>query len=154
MVHHLTTGLTLARMVPGKDELLVVPENLTAVAGRHEGLQAAQFPAYLQIALAHELIRDVLDRRYRLTPRLTATRDSEEFQVLLALWEGKAFHLGAGEIARNVDTECDALRALRPAEPLIQELRPRFDPRGGLGLYVLRGAASFRDVRVEPLDGD
>ncbi len=31
-------------------------------------------------------------------------------------------------------------------------LRPEFVPRGGLGLYVNRGSASFRHVVVEPLD--
>jgi hypothetical protein len=31
---------------------------------------------------------------------------------------------------------------------------PKFPPRGGLGLFVSLGIASFRNVTVEPLDGE
>jgi hypothetical protein len=34
----------------------------------------------------------------------------------------------------------------------IDRLQSKLGPRGGLGLYILQGSASFRRVVVEPLD--
>ena len=38
-----------------------------------------------------------------------------------------------------------------PNNPFVQQLQPAFDPHGGVGLYVLRGSASFRAVTMTPL---
>jgi serine/threonine-protein kinase len=53
------------------------------------------------------------------------------------------------ETALNVFYSPDGVPAERPVGV---EVRPVFDPRGGLGLYVRGGQASFRSVLVTPLN--
>jgi hypothetical protein len=42
-------------------------------------------------------------------------------------------------------------RTLTFLRPILEGKRPEFPPEGGLGLYVERTNASFRNVVVEPL---
>jgi serine/threonine protein kinase len=59
----------------------------------------------------------------------------------------------AGRLAVR-DVLADMAQALRVAPEAFRAraVRPAFKPRGGLGLLVERGAASFRNVVIEPLD--
>jgi hypothetical protein len=69
------------------------------------------------------------------------------------LWEGRS--LGKVLAAQWVDyTErmLSAAPTLSPPAPYPRDLRPAFNPRGPLGLYVYQSSASFRDVVVEPLN--
>ena len=47
----------------------------------------------------------------------------------------------------------DLLRDGRVVHPKAQLVQPDYLPRGGLGLYVKWGKASFRQVTIEPLAG-
>lgn len=71
-----------------------------------------------------------------------------------AEWEGLALHLSQEEIAAAVSDAMDKLRPKYPDFPLLQHTQPQFTVRGGLGLYLHRGSASFRAVTVTPLAGD
>lgn len=82
---------------------------------------------------------------------LTITVTSEE---VTAEWDGQTLHLNREEIAAAVAAAMDRLRPLYPEFPLLQSAQPQFAPRGGLGLYLYRGSASFRDVTVTPLTED
>lgn len=62
---------------------------------------------------------------------------------------GWAANLLPGELSRDKLMKITRSLINKPA-PLIG-VHPGFSPRGGLGLYVCRGAASFRLVVVEPL---
>jgi hypothetical protein len=64
---------------------------------------------------------------------------------LKVFWEAGPVSLAAGELtARQIRADlAEALDGLAAAE---------FLPRGGLGLYVERSDAAFRDVVIEPLD--
>jgi serine/threonine-protein kinase len=70
-----------------------------------------------------------------------------------ARWEGSPFAMTAADIQRGVDFQVADMRR-RPRyrdDPFVQRLQPVFDVRGGLGLFIRRGAASFRDVEVTPI---
>ncbi|MFO0847195.1 MAG: serine/threonine-protein kinase [Gemmataceae bacterium] len=68
-----------------------------------------------------------------------------------ASWDGQQMRFTAEDIRRNVAEHLQRVKPRFPNDPFVQQLHPSFAPRGGLGLYLQRGTASFRRVRVEPL---
>jgi serine/threonine-protein kinase len=60
--------------------------------------------------------------------------------------------LKADEVERSVARFLAGRRRLAPQDPVVNAITPRFDPRGGLGLLVVKGAVSFRNVVIEPFD--
>jgi serine/threonine-protein kinase len=56
---------------------------------------------------------------------------------------------------KEMETEtAKSLKELRQdsaLQPWADAVRPAFQPRGGVGLFVLRGSAAFRNVTIEPL---
>jgi hypothetical protein len=66
-------------------------------------------------------------------------------------WDGQPFSISGKDIQTDTDKHAGRLRSEFPADPVAEQFRPKFDGRGGLGLYVRRGAASFRAVTVTPL---
>jgi serine/threonine-protein kinase len=70
-----------------------------------------------------------------------------------AVWEGQRVAvLPASRWDANLGEFVATTRRKQPEDLYAQGLDPTYAPRGGLGLYVKRGAASFRHVAVEPLD--
>jgi eukaryotic-like serine/threonine-protein kinase len=67
-----------------------------------------------------------------------------------ALWNGSPFGMTAAAIQQKTNSSVTKF-ALREPDRLPREFRTVFDSRGGLGLYVRRGSASFRSVTVSPL---
>jgi hypothetical protein len=67
-----------------------------------------------------------------------------------AEWDGHLVRLTAAQITLSAE-QVNRIRAEHPADPVFQGALPTFMPRGGLGLYVERGSASFRNVTVTPL---
>jgi serine/threonine-protein kinase len=68
-------------------------------------------------------------------------------------WQDEAMGLFAA--ADYVDTlvrHRDLWAKMPDNEALLRGFTPVFEPRGGLGLFVYRGSASFRKVVVEPMD--
>jgi hypothetical protein len=68
-----------------------------------------------------------------------------------ASWDGRPMSLTAEAIHRNLAEHSRLMKPRFPNDPFVQQFQPAFAPRGGLGLYIQRGTASFRRVRVEPL---
>ena len=66
-----------------------------------------------------------------------------------ARWDGQPFSATAGEIQGRIASTYAMFPP--PAGRVGKGYVPRFETRGGLGLYVLRGFASFRAVTVTPL---
>jgi hypothetical protein len=63
------------------------------------------------------------------------------------LWEGEPI----GKVALGV-VQGRFQNFLNPSGPdRLSELKPTFSPEGGIGLFVLNGGASFRNVIIEPL---
>lgn len=65
-------------------------------------------------------------------------------------WNGEMFEVEPSRLQKNVDV--DVAQHPLPAARVPVGFQPRFDPRGSLGLYVWRGAASFRAVTITPLN--
>jgi hypothetical protein len=80
----------VAQHLEGSDVILVLPDAPPRIARWDESLAAADTPALLQLALVHETVRFLLDRRYNLGKLRAACRDGEEQQALLAVIEGYA----------------------------------------------------------------
>ncbi len=60
--------------------------------------------------------------------------------------------LSATALVEGTKAYLEVRQRLQADDPHFHGLQPRFAPRGGLGLYVHQGSASFRHVVVEPLD--
>jgi serine/threonine-protein kinase len=70
-----------------------------------------------------------------------------------AWWDGQAVgRLDPRQLSREVDVELLKLAAERPDLFASGSPPPTLDWRGGVGLYVYRSTASFRNVALEPLD--
>jgi serine/threonine protein kinase len=69
-------------------------------------------------------------------------------KTIKVFWEGK----NIANTARATLMISASSLTVMPDEPLATN--PQFAPRGGLGLFVSQGVASFRNVTVEPIDGD
>lgn len=67
-----------------------------------------------------------------------------------AHWDGQAFGMTVDSIRQRIQSEIPRLRSRYPDDPSIRIVQPGFDPRGGVGLFVMRGSASFRSVSVVP----
>ena len=57
-----------------------------------------------------------------------------------------------GELVQSTIDTLDVRRKVLPDDPTTNAVTPGFAPRGGLGVFVQDGTASFQDVTVEPLD--
>jgi serine/threonine-protein kinase len=74
-------------------------------------------------------------------------------QGVRGFWEGREIGLlAAGDYVAATTTSRDVWRKDPQLAPFVEGFEPVFAPRGSLGLYVLQGSASFRNVVVEPLD--
>jgi serine/threonine protein kinase len=76
-------------------------------------------------------------------------------ETIKVFWNKDCMAVGAREVCIAVTPRAALRRITRPLiahpnEPLPAN-SPQFAPRGGLGLYVSQGVASFRNVTVEPL---
>jgi serine/threonine-protein kinase len=67
-----------------------------------------------------------------------------------ARWDGQAFSTRT-ETVKNGLSRFMKLSPPKPGGPVPMGFVPIYDPRGGLGLYVYRGLASFRAVTLTPL---
>jgi hypothetical protein len=59
--------------------------------------------------------------------------------------------LWSADLRSKTRAALDGLRKSHPADPSLEGVDPACPPRGPLGLYVLNGSASFRNVTVAPL---
>ncbi|WP_020468487.1 serine/threonine protein kinase [Zavarzinella formosa] len=70
-----------------------------------------------------------------------------------AEWDGQKFAFPAQEIQAHVERNRRGRRPVNYTQnPGILDMEPKYSPRGGLGLLVMRGAASFRSCTITPLD--
>jgi serine/threonine-protein kinase len=70
-------------------------------------------------------------------------------ELVTASWDGQPFSTNPVKIQEDLKI---LPSLIRPANsPVPQEFVPRFSPRGGLGLYLWKGSASFRAASVTPL---
>jgi serine/threonine-protein kinase len=70
-------------------------------------------------------------------------------------WWGKRKNAGEWEVpqlVRAIGRELQERQKQPRERAFLRGTKPGFSCRGALGLYVLRGSASFRNVKVEPLD--
>jgi serine/threonine-protein kinase len=58
--------------------------------------------------------------------------------------------LSAKGIEKDIRFALASMRTRKPQGALLAGINPKFSPRGGLGLYVYKGVASFRRVVIEP----
>jgi len=70
---------------------------------------------------------------------------------LTARWDGQEFSTSAADLRDRAGPILKRSKSGRKA-PFPTGFQPDYDPRGGLGLYVYRGSAAFRDVSLVPLD--
>ena len=70
---------------------------------------------------------------------------------LSAAWDGQAFQLDRDALHQTLGEQMVTLRTRYPHDAVVQHLALRLAPRGGLGLYVWRGSASFRQLTLAPL---
>jgi hypothetical protein len=71
-----------------------------------------------------------------------------------AEWDGQPFALDAAAIRQSAEQGVALVQKLHPGNSFIQQLRPAFPVRGGFGLYLWRGSASFRSATITPLPAD
>jgi hypothetical protein len=79
------------------------PQDLKTVAGWDASLSAVDTPSFLQLVLVQETVRLLLDRQLAL-PLQTAERDSEAFQALQAVREGRVQWV-TRQVARRLGTQ-------------------------------------------------
>jgi tRNA A-37 threonylcarbamoyl transferase component Bud32 len=98
-------------------------------------------------------------RRAWFQPARMANKEWRELAVevtpagVWGFWGGQPMGILTAE--EMVDHTTEHLRTeqkLHPSEPFGRGVFPVYAPRGGLGLYVQQGAASFRRVVIEPLE--
>lgn len=68
---------------------------------------------------------------------------------ITAGWNGQTFSMTPAEVQKKIDLEMTDHPNLDGSTP--RGFIPKFELRGGLGLYVWKGSASFRSVTVTPL---
>jgi hypothetical protein len=71
-------------------------------------------------------------------------------ETVTARWDGQTFAKATPDIQKDINR----FLTLYPLPPGVLPrvgFLPTFEPRGGLGLFVFRGSASFRAVTVNPL---
>src|SRR5262249_45222639 len=74
-------------------------------------------------------------------------------EEVTARWNGQPFTVTTSDIQRKFDMDMKVFPPA-PGSPVKRENIPQFDARGGLGLYVYRASASFRQVTVTPISVD
>lgn len=68
-----------------------------------------------------------------------------------AEWDGQLFRISRQAFLHAVDDKMTYMRRDFPDNPFVQRLQPQYAPRGGLGLFLWRGSASYRAATVTPL---
>jgi hypothetical protein len=127
MARQARASATVARYAAGV--ILALPGQQAVLAHWDESLAQAQSPAFLQLALVHEVVRGLLETKYDLPRRYASCRDAEDYQVLRALEEGWAQWV-TREVARRLGTEsCFPL--------LAERLRHVPDPAADPGLRLV-----------------
>jgi eukaryotic-like serine/threonine-protein kinase len=66
------------------------------------------------------------------------------------VWDGQSFEIDRGRLIKRIEDETAKFKAKYPDNPFVQAVEPKFAVRGGLGLYVQQGSASFSAVSVTP----
>jgi serine/threonine-protein kinase len=69
--------------------------------------------------------------------------------IVTVRWNEQSVEVTPTSIQHSIDVDLKTIEL--PLRSPLRGLRPQFRPRGGLGLYVRRGTASFRRVSVIPL---
>jgi hypothetical protein len=95
---------TVAALQEGGDTIFVAPDNAARIAHWDPALSGATSAAFLRLAVVHETVRWVLDRRYELAKRRAACRDSEELVALQAIIEGRCQWV-TRQVARKLGDE-------------------------------------------------
>ncbi|HKB42255.1 MAG TPA: hypothetical protein VKD72_37860, partial [Gemmataceae bacterium] len=74
-------------------------------------------------------------------------------EKIAAHWgaEDPVGELSTADLPGKIRKTLNLMRKLRPSDPSVDQVDTTFSPRGSLGLYVLNGSASFRNVIIEPL---
>jgi serine/threonine-protein kinase len=92
-------------------------------------------------------------------PAGTGSKEWRELTVevtpagVLGFWGDRAMGmLTAKELVDYTNEHLKETRKTNPEDPFVHGLTPLYAPRGGLGLYVHNGTASFRYVAIEPLE--
>lgn len=70
-------------------------------------------------------------------------------QKITAVWNGQMVTASPADVQRHIDASFAPTEP--PIGPIPREFHPQFTTRGGLGLYVSKGSASFRSVTITPL---
>jgi hypothetical protein len=113
IARQIVASAVLAQYVEGTDIILVAPEAQPRIANWDETLAAIDTPTTLQLALVHETMRFLLDRRYHVGDLRAACRDGEEYQALLSVIEGRAQSVTRQVAARLGQEEAFPLLARR-----------------------------------------
>lgn len=90
VARQIMASATIAQHVEGTGVILVVLDAPGRIAHWDESLAAGDHPGMIQLAVIHEMVRFLLDRRYHLGALRAACRDGEEYQTLEAVIEGRA----------------------------------------------------------------
>lgn len=70
-------------------------------------------------------------------------------ELVSARWDGQPFEISTARIQEIIDVHLTRFPP-RAESPLARGFSAEFNPRGGLGLYIWRGSASFRAVTITP----
>jgi hypothetical protein len=103
-----TAGASLVRSTgvlhrEGSKVIMVIPENLRAMAGWDTSLRRVNSAEFLQLALIREAVLYVLDSRYRLAELRRRCSDGDAQQALQAVIEGRALQV-TEQVARRLGT--------------------------------------------------
>ena len=71
-------------------------------------------------------------------------------ETVTARWDGQTFAKATPDLQKDINRDLITYPP-PPGAPLRAGFLPAFRPRGGLGLFVFLGSASFRAVTVNPL---
>jgi serine/threonine-protein kinase len=75
-------------------------------------------------------------------------------EVVAATWDGVPFSITTAGIRQDLPKQLQLVRREIPFDHPVQTIDPAFTPRGGIGLIVERGLASFRTATLTPLAND
>jgi serine/threonine-protein kinase len=102
---------------------------------------------------------DMHGRRSYFEPAREGGREWRELEVevtpegVKGFWGGKAMRIVTGlKLLESINRYLTEIQLTNPEDPFGNGLIPLYAPRGGLGLYVQNGAASYRRVVIEPLE--
>jgi hypothetical protein len=86
----IAASAAVAQYVEGTDIILVAEDAPARIAGWDASLAQANSPSLVSLAIVHETVRFLLDRRYGFANLRATCRDGEEHEALLAAIEGRA----------------------------------------------------------------